>query len=200
MNIVIDKNTDWYYISICQKLSEEFIKEFQDKVYWNYISQYQKLSEEFIKEFQDNVDWNCISIYQKLSEEFIKEFNLSIPDNNWLYISLEDKRKAILSCGLYEIDNEDNIIAYKGCRNDGYSKYNFQYHYEVGNTYYSHADYDIENENSFGLSAWTLEKAKEYCNDKIFKIKCPLVKIAALVHNGYKLRCEEITIVEEIQE
>ncbi len=48
------------YISIYQKLSENFIREFQDKVDWNYISNYQKLSENFIREFQDKVDWNYI--------------------------------------------------------------------------------------------------------------------------------------------
>ena len=54
--------------------SENFIREFQDKVYWGWISQCQKLSEEFIREFQEKVDWNLISEYQKLSEYFIKEF------------------------------------------------------------------------------------------------------------------------------
>ena len=65
---------DWKYISRYQKLSEEFIREFQDKVDWRCISGYQKLSEEFIREFQDKVQWEYISICQKLSEEFIGEF------------------------------------------------------------------------------------------------------------------------------
>jgi hypothetical protein len=34
----------------------------------------QDLSEDFIREFADKVDWTCISIYQDLSEEFRKEF------------------------------------------------------------------------------------------------------------------------------
>ena len=34
---------------------------------------YQKLSEEFIKKFQDKVDWNNISARQELSEEFIRK-------------------------------------------------------------------------------------------------------------------------------
>jgi predicted glycosyltransferase len=42
---------DWMYISCNRKLSEEFIKEFQNKVYWSNTSCYQKLSEDFIREF-----------------------------------------------------------------------------------------------------------------------------------------------------
>ena len=40
---------DWHYISWNQTLSEEFIREFKDKVDWIYISSHQKLSEEFIR-------------------------------------------------------------------------------------------------------------------------------------------------------
>ena len=56
------------------QLTEEYIREFQDKVDWKSISWRQKLSEEFIREFQDKVYWKYISCDQKLSEEFIKEF------------------------------------------------------------------------------------------------------------------------------
>ena len=47
----------FFYITevMHKKLSEEFIKEFQDKVDWHKISEYQKLSEEFIKEFKDKI-------------------------------------------------------------------------------------------------------------------------------------------------
>ena len=45
---------------------------------WNNISKHQKLSENFIREFQDKVNWYNISNYQKLSEKFIKEFDLNI--------------------------------------------------------------------------------------------------------------------------
>jgi hypothetical protein len=61
----------WWWISRYQKLSEDFIREFQDRVDWNDISSNQKLSEGFIIEFQDKVDWFLISGSQKLSEEFI---------------------------------------------------------------------------------------------------------------------------------
>ena len=65
---------DWFWISRFQKLSESFIREFQDKVNWGGISECQKLSEDFIREFQDKVSWYRISRYQELSESFREEF------------------------------------------------------------------------------------------------------------------------------
>ena len=65
---------DWVYISVYQKLSEEFIEKYIDKVDWYYISKYQKLSEEFIEKYIDKVNWFCISKYQTLSEEFRQKY------------------------------------------------------------------------------------------------------------------------------
>ncbi len=185
---------NWPYISAHQKLSEDFIREFQDRIDWHNISIYQKLSEKFIREFQDNI---YISAYQKLSEDFIKEFDLKIPETNWLYKSDEFKRNAILKTKLYDIGG-DYIIAYKGIRSDNYSKYNFQYKYEVGNHYTSTCDCNIDEENSFGLSAWTLEDAKGYCNEKIIKVKIYLSELGCIVHDGHKLRCHGFEVIEEL--
>ncbi len=74
---------NWNCISENQKLSEDFIIEFQNRVNWYRISESQKLSEKFIREFQDKVDWFYISKYQKLSEKFIREFQSKV---NWYYI------------------------------------------------------------------------------------------------------------------
>jgi len=74
----------WYDISKCQPLSESFIREFKDRVCWSYISQYQSLSGNFIREFIYEVDWSCISKYQSLSENFIREF---IYEVDWFNIS-----------------------------------------------------------------------------------------------------------------
>ena len=64
---------DWAYISIFQKLSEEFIEKHNDKINWHQISEFQKLSEKFIEKHYYKVNWYYISIYQKLSEEFIEK-------------------------------------------------------------------------------------------------------------------------------
>lgn len=78
----------WADISEHQNLSEEFIREFQDKVNWLPISKYQKLSESFIREFRDKVNWLLISIYQSLSEDFIREFQDKV---DWYHISTRKK-------------------------------------------------------------------------------------------------------------
>jgi len=64
----------WTNLATTQKLSEDFMREFQNKLPWYLISSCQKLSEDFIREFQDKVDWETISFRQELSEEFILEF------------------------------------------------------------------------------------------------------------------------------
>ena len=190
-------SVDWHYISIYQKLSEDFIREFKDSVHWGFISKYQKLSEDFIREFKDSVHWGYISYSQKLSEDFILEFKLTISENNWQYKSKEFVFDFIKNKTSYEVV-DDEVIAYKSCRSDGYSNYNFQYQYEVGKVYESHADSNVDNDNSFGLSAWTKEKAIDYCDEKLFKVAIKVEDIACIVHNGNKIRARKIRIVEEI--
>ena len=55
---------NWKEISKFQKLSEDFISEFQDRVDWWDISKYQKLSEDFIRNNKDKVSWVKIKKYQ----------------------------------------------------------------------------------------------------------------------------------------
>ena len=66
--IKTNKDVNWFQISINQKLSENFIREFKDKVYWPSISIHQKLSENFIQEFKNKVSWIYILLYQNLSK------------------------------------------------------------------------------------------------------------------------------------
>jgi hypothetical protein len=190
---------DWECISINQKLSESFIREHKYLVVWYYISKYQKLSESFIREHKLLVNWVCISKYQKLSEEFIREFKLKIPESSWLYKSDQEKEDYIRSNTDYEI-RDGKVIAYKTCRSGGYSVFNFQYLYEVGNEYESHADYNSNNKNSFGLSAWTKEGALEYCSGgKLFEVEISLEDLACIVHNGKKIRASKMRIVKELE-
>ena len=138
---------------------------------------------------------NCISIYHKLSKDFLKEFGLTKPENNWLYATNEEKREKVKE--KYELDG-DYIIAYKSTKIDGYSTYNFQYQYEVGKTYESHCDCNLDNHNSFGLSAWTKEGALGYYSrGKLFKVKIHLNDLGAMISSG-KLRARKIEILEEV--
>ena len=54
------KTQTWVYISVYEILSEDFIREFQDKVIWIGICYNQKLSKEFIIEFVDKINFEKI--------------------------------------------------------------------------------------------------------------------------------------------
>ena len=189
---------DWYYISLSQKLSENFIREFKYKVTWYHISEYQKLSEDFIREFKNKVNWEYISKYQKLSESFIREFKdrlyTGLIKYNWIYKDKDFLKQAVIDTGLYEC-HEDYFIAYKGIRRDRHSNFNFQYQYLPGETYESWCDCTITR-NSFGLSVWTEEKAREYCDELVVKVKVNYEDVGRVVHNGGKIRCRKITILD----
>lgn len=188
----------WLPISVNQKLSEDFIREFSDRVNWYYISTYQKLSENFIREFSDKVNWPRISKFQKLSEDFIREFkddvDLELIRNNWAYKDAEFLKTQVEKTGLYEC-HDDYFIAYKGIRSDRYSAYNFQYQYLPGETYEAFCDCS-EIESSFGLSVWTEDQARNYCGELVVKVKVRYEDVGRVVHDGGKIRCRRITILD----
>ena len=64
MSLKTQDGQDWIYIFRYQTIN----------INWDWISQYQKLSEQFIEKFQDRVSWDYISAYQELSEEFIEKY------------------------------------------------------------------------------------------------------------------------------
>jgi hypothetical protein len=188
---------DWYNISKFQKLSESFIREFKDKIVWHVILKHQKLSENFIREFKDKVDWTYISSYQKLSDEFWEEFKEQLGDklkNNLLYWTNEEKLELLKQYPQYRIE-DGYVYAFKGIRSDRYSRYNFQFKYEVGQTYECHADYNLNEENSFGLSCWTYEEAKEYCDQLVIEVRFKVEDLAAVVHDGAKLRVSKFEVL-----
>ncbi len=195
-------------ISVYQKLSEGLIRDFTNKVSWVSISKYQKLSENFIREFIDRIYWDEISKYQKLSAKFKTEFKTefkiiksknSVSYVSWLYLDTKTKLNYIKKHTGYKIIDDKHIIAYKSCRGSGYSCYNFHYLYKVGKTYKSHCDCNIKEIDSFGLSAWTKEKALKYYNiGKLLKVRIPINKIGAIVQDNNKIRCFEMEILEEV--
>ena len=193
-----EDNVDWGCISANQKLSENFIREFQDKVNWLCISAQQKLSEAFIREFQDKVDWDWISIYQKLSNDFIEEFKnrlgLNELKDSWHYKTTEEKKQAVLATGLYEC-HDTYFLAYKGIRSDRYSKFNFQYKYEKGGTYESWCNCS-DDENSFGLSVWDEPMARAYCRELVVRVKVNYEDVGRVVHNGGKIRCFKLEVLD----
>jgi hypothetical protein len=78
VKILLNEEINWTQIAANYNLTEEFIREFADKVDWACICMYQKLSEDFIREFQDKVHWDRICSNQKFSESFIREFEKEV--------------------------------------------------------------------------------------------------------------------------
>ena len=70
---------NWENISHKYNLSEDFIREFQDKViwynkvYWAHICRHQKLSKEFIVEFADKVNFQYILMNENISND-VKDY------------------------------------------------------------------------------------------------------------------------------
>ena len=150
-------------------------------------------------------------ILKKEIESLIKELNLKCSiekfqdkisidhKTNWLYWTIDQKLSYIKENSVpYELV-DDCIIAYKSTRDDGYSAYNFQYKYEVGKTYESHCDCNSNEENSFGLSAWTKEEALYYhSKGELYKVKIAIDDIGCFVHNNNKIRCHKLTVLKKI--
>ncbi|MFH1526369.1 MAG: hypothetical protein ABIG69_06910 [Bacteroidota bacterium] len=190
---------NWNQISKYQKLSEDFIREFQDKVYWICISKYQKLSEDFIREFKNKVYWDYISCYQKLSSKFRKEFKIKVPKTCSLYISNKTKLKYIKENTDYEVINDKYIIAYKSVKENMRSLFApWHYLYEVEKEYEAHCDCNIDNPDSFGLSAWTKEGALEYhSKGKLLKVRINIKDLGCIVRKEKKIRCRKLTVLNE---
>ena len=189
---------NWHCVSIFQHLSENFIREFADRLNWDSISIHQHLSEDFIREFADKVKWDWIAKFQRLSKEFIEKFKdniyMKFIADSWHYKSTEEKKKAIIDTGLYEC-HDDYFIAYKGIRRDRYSRYNFQYQYLKGHTYETWCDCS-DNEDSFGFSAWTKERAREYCDELVVRVKVRYEDVGRVVHKGGKIRCFKMEVLD----
>jgi hypothetical protein len=108
-NFALSDLRAWIVISKKNKLSEEFIREFQNLVDWSEISRYQLLSEDFIREFQNRVSWNFISAKQKLSDAFLIEFKDKIIWS-W-YFSYQSPSATILKKFVFKVNitNLDSI-------------------------------------------------------------------------------------------
>jgi hypothetical protein len=74
---ISDTNLNWEEVSIRQTLSEEFIRDFSDRVDWYSIFIRQKLSEDFIREHSSRVHRSFISFL--FSGGFLNSNITSIP-------------------------------------------------------------------------------------------------------------------------
>lgn len=197
----------WANVFAYQKLSEAFLRKHVDKDSWSLIAVYQKLSEPFIIEFMDRfASMNMLKDilkYQVVSCELfnsIKRFEYyADTSSKWSYASKEVKLNALKNISHYEIIDDEYIVAYKMVRLDNYSHYNFQYKYEVGQEYEAHCNCHVDEENSFGLSAWTKEKAiLSYDNGKLLKVHIDIDDIGVIIpERDYKIRAKKFKVISE---
>ena len=203
MNRITDGN-DWYNIFKYQKLSEAFIKRCLDKGVEEaaFARKYQILSEQFLENYINKPDrtWWESEDYQKVSSGFRKKHEMNPLPWSWLYKSATFNKKAVQETELYEC-HKDYFIAYKAIRKDRYSCFNFQYKYEKGGVYETHADY-TDAEDSFGFGAGTKDFCEDYggfahCDHNILvRVKIYYKDVARVVHNGDKIRACKIEVLD----
>ena len=61
----------WDVISVYQTLSEQFMREFKNKVNWEGVSAHQELSDDFVLEFKDRLNWETLCRYRNLNSGLI---------------------------------------------------------------------------------------------------------------------------------
>lgn len=71
-----DKDNIWFYITINEDLSIDFMREFKEDINWRAIINFklEKLNEDIIKEFIDKLNIRIILRDFKVSEKFMLEF------------------------------------------------------------------------------------------------------------------------------
>jgi hypothetical protein len=101
----------------------------------------------------------------------------------------------------YKIINNEYIIAWKAIGTDRTSLYNKLYTYEKGGVYSAHCDCDLNNDSSFGLSAWTKQHAKEYGKSthrhfRLVRVKINIKDIGVILkdHN-WKIRARKMEVI-----
>ena len=183
----IEEHINWKYISTHQKLSEDFIREFQDKISWNYISCNQKLSDDFIREFKDKIEWFLISKFQILSKKFIEEFKDKVNINNQLKahhyaLTLIGKKEIVKEyCKKYDLKYDDKYFyAFRNHDINGSGIYNKTIKYKK-NKYYRdwRCDLNPKQVNSFGFGIFSEGNTK---------VKVKIEDLGCRVNKSNKLR------------
>jgi hypothetical protein len=130
-------------------------------VNWIYISYFQKLSEDFIREFKDKVSWDHISASQKLSEDFIRKFKYKVN----IDVQITNNKEKTQKQKLTEIEKYANrhklkfdskyLYAFRDHDGRGRGVFNKTIFYEKGKYYRDwHCNMNRKEENSFGLGIW----------------------------------------------
>jgi hypothetical protein len=199
---------DWWAISRHQSLSESFMERHAGRLDWRGIFCFQSLSEPFMERNADCLDWWNISRHQSLSEEFIERhaecLHSAFRQDNWLYADREIKLRHIREkAPEFKVQEDEKgpfIVAFKSTLQGGRSNFKPSMRYVVGGIYETRCDHNLRQEDSYGLSAWTLESAKSHVPDgELYRVKIYLDDIGAMVHDGKKIRCKRQEFLERVE-
>ena len=199
---------DWGKISCHQTLSESFMERHAKRLNWKSISVHQTLSEPFMERHAERLNWKWISRYQRLSDALIEKHADKLPENlrenNWLYADRQEKirhiRERAPEFSIQEDEHGPFILAWKATHSGGRSDFDPSLVYAVGETREARCDCRMDENNSFGLSAWTEEGAKSFIpGGELYRVKIYIDDIGAMVHDGKKIRCRRQTFVERVK-
>lgn len=121
--------------------------------------------------------------------------------NSTIFLTPEQIREKIAATGLYDTSNKNYFIAYKGVKKNRQSKYAYNspyYNYQDGRDFRAFANYDQTEQNSYGLSVWTEQAARDYESGIVLKVKVPYNSVAALVHKNTKLRVTNFHVMHAV--
>ena len=161
-DLIESNGDDWDSISINQKLSEDFIREFKDKVHFDWISRYQTLSEDFIRSCQLRVYWRNICQYQKLSCDFMKEMK------NMIDLRLVSE---------YQDLTEDFIRENKGKLEWGRMLRHQKFSYEFVKELCFDKDLELETKNFLEYSIITLDEVASIEDSNIIHNRLEILDI-----------------------
>ena len=95
MRKIDTKTSDWedvlFHGTVYQKLSEDFMRKYKDKICWFFVSKWQKLSESFMDEMWDYLDKRNLAEYQTMSEDFIRKHMEDFERKDWMWICMSQK-------------------------------------------------------------------------------------------------------------
>ncbi len=107
---------DWNPVHL-QKLSEQFMRDFKDRLEWMWVCIHQNLTESFMREMKDYVKWSYAAENQKMSPDFILEFSHRL--NYYCLIKSRHKDMKVLPENLiYDL----SLIIDKNVFNDTFIK------------------------------------------------------------------------------
>ncbi len=76
------ETVQWNIVSFAYALTLDFIIEYQDELDWYYLSSDQKLDENTVRLFQDRIKWDRLDP-NRYSKEFLREFRDRFKFKQW---------------------------------------------------------------------------------------------------------------------